>query len=80
MSEFPKSGLGSWAEWRRRTKNAGMFDCHVDTGPASYGITDATALDAWEAILSSHAPESFNKTIGTTIASVQQDVADRKAG
>ena len=76
MSEFPKSGLGSWAQWRRRVKKAGLFDCHVDTGTAS----DKTALDAWEAILSSHAPETFNKTIGTTIASVQQDVADRRAG
>lgn len=30
MSEFPKSGTGSWAQWRRRAKNQGGFQIQID--------------------------------------------------
>ena len=74
MSEFPKSGVGSWAEWRRRVKKAGAFDLAVDSKRPSEDD------DWWNDEHQSQRPRGFNNSIRSAGSVVEQDIADRKAG
>ena len=69
MSEFPKSGVGSWAQWRRRRHKMGYAHAVVDSRP------DPEWIDR-------HAREVRGKLRPgfATIGEITRDIADRKAG
>ena len=70
MSEFPKSGLGSWAQWRKRVKKAGELSIAVDSGPCGD--------DPWLKEHNRHLRDWSR--VGANVEDIQQDIADRKAG
>ena len=73
MSEFPKSGLGSWAQWRRRAEVAGEWFIAVN----GEGATEIE--DEWEARHLEYYPECVTGA-ETDIEEIEHSIADRKAG
>ena len=70
MSEFPKSGLGSWAQWRRRVKKAHELSIAIDSGPCGD--------DPWMEEHSKHLRGW--KRVCADIRGIETNIADRKAG
>ncbi len=71
MSEFPKSGLGSWAQWRRRVKKANCLSIAVD---GTLSESDPWAREHMSKLDSSYFMEN------TEVADIERRIADRKAG
>ena len=73
MSEFPKSGLGSWAQWRRRVRKMQSADLAVD-GPED-------ARDEWVEEHTAHLGLKYlYDVVDSDRGTAERHIADRKAG
>ena len=68
---FPKAGVGSWAQWRKRVKKAGGLSIAVDGALSN--------SDPWAREHMSRLGSSYFR-VNTEVADIERGIADRKAG